>query len=110
MKTKDFDSLVVERCEKIKKLLSSKGKEYASEDERLHNFKAASAATGRTWEQALWGIYMKHWVSVQDMVEGALKPTKELIDEKIGDSINYHILLEALMLERLTEENKDKDI
>ena len=107
MKTKDFDLLVIERCEKIKNLLSSKGKEYASQDERLHNFKAASAASGRTPEQALWGIYMKHWVSVQDMVEGSLKPTAKLINEKIGDSINYHLLLEALMLERLSKEKQD---
>jgi hypothetical protein len=98
-----FDSLVSKRCVKIKSVLGSKKKEYASNEERLHNFKVAAKATGKTPEQALWGMYMKHWVSVQDMVEDPYKITRESIDEKIGDSINYHILLEALMFERLID-------
>jgi len=105
MNRNDFDRLVVRRCEKSKKVLAGKASEYASTDDRFHNFHVAAAAKGETPEEALWGMYMKHFVSVQDMVQSDATPTQAWIDEKIGDSINYHILLEGLF----TTEVKNMD-
>jgi hypothetical protein len=96
-----FSKLVDDRCGKIKAVLSSKADEYSSEKDRLHNFKAAAMAKGETPFEALWGMYMKHWVAVQDMIQSEEVPSQEWLDEKIGDSINYHILLEGLFTERL---------
>ena len=96
-----FNKLVDKRCEKIKEVLSSKADEYSSEKDRLHNFKAAARAKGETPVEALWGMYMKHWVAVQDMIQSDEMPSQEWLDEKIGDSINYHILLEGLFTEQL---------
>jgi hypothetical protein len=104
-----FNKLVDKRCEKIKEVLSSKADEYSSEKDRLHNFKAAGRAKGEPAVKALWGMYMKHWVAVQDMIQSEKIPSQEWLDEKIGDSINYHILLEGLFTEQLTIKSIDPD-
>ena len=57
---------------------------------------------GGSREKALIGMLAKHLVSVLDMVDSFGKedlPTTSFIDEKIGDSINYLILLEAMLKE-----------
>ena len=41
----------------------------------------------------------KHLVSVMDLVHGKLKSEPVMVDEKIGDMINYLILLEAVLKE-----------
>ena len=94
-----FMLLLENRLKKIADTLDVKGKEYGTHD-RLHNFKAAGLATRRTPAQACTGMMAKHWVSVLDMVERAADghpPTTAMIDEKIGDLVNYLILLEALL-------------
>ena len=106
MNTEQFNDVVNTRISKIQSILISKSKEYSSDTDRLHNFKvAAKLASGpETPEQALWGMLRKHLVSVIDIVEGTGRgviPTDALRDEKIGDAINYLILLEALLIERL---------
>lgn len=88
----EFDIIVEERIAKIRKILKSKGDEYATED-RMYNFKRTAQVLDCTPQRALLGFLAKHWVSVMDIIEG-----KSLtIDEKIGDCINYLILLEALL-------------
>lgn len=47
-------------------------------------------------------MFIKHFVSVQDIIEDLeydVKPTRELLDEKVGDAIVYLILLKALMID-----------
>jgi hypothetical protein len=79
-------------------VLDNKAKEYATED-RLHNFKRAAEILHTTPQQALAGMFVKHLVSVLDLIEGLVLPTTQLINEKIGDAINYLILLEAILKE-----------
>jgi hypothetical protein len=106
-KTK-FDECVENRIARIREVLSSKEEEYATRGNRFHNFDVAARILGSTPEQALQGMMLKHIVSVLDLIQWA--DTKEdmltaaVIDEKIGDTINYLILLEGLLLRRL--ENK----
>lgn len=107
MNSEKFNKIVSDRCDKIVSILASKGEEYGAED-RLHNFKVASRISNTSPELALKGMMMKHIVSVFDLINDAEQgktPTDYLIQEKIGDSINYLILLEALLTERL--ENAD---
>lgn len=102
MKPESFNKIVNERCVKIKKVLASKAKEYATED-RLHNFKRASVFMNKTPATVCWGFAMKHFTSVADIVdqvESGKKIEPWLIEEKIGDSINYLILLEAILKEQ----------
>jgi hypothetical protein len=55
---------------------------------------------------------LKHIVSVFDLVQWADTEgdmlTEAVIDEKIGDTINYLILLEGLLLRRITNKQKEK--
>jgi hypothetical protein len=111
MQTPEFDKIVQSRIGKIGKILSNKAKEYASWVDRLHNFKVAARITGETPEMALRGMLMKHIVSVFDIIEHCRTLTirQIIIDEKLGDSINYLILLEALLYERYGYEAESCD-
>ena len=97
-----FDQVLESRLEKIRTVLASKGREYASDTDRLHNFKRAAGITGESRWQVCVGFMAKHLASVFDLVEArtrgaAVDPA--VLDEKIGDAVNYLILLEALFLE-----------
>jgi len=103
MTTVEFNKLVSDRCEKIVSILSSKAEEYARGD-RLSNFKRAAAALECTSERACIGMWMKHIVSVLDMVDDIERGrgwSMQKWEEKIGDAINYLILLEGLVRERV---------
>jgi len=103
-----FDEIVNSRVLKIKQTLGSKAKEYASKTDRFHNFNIAGRIANTTPEKALYGMMLKHEVSVFDLIEMAdtepEKLTVALIDEKIGDNINYLILLEGLLKKRVENE------
>jgi hypothetical protein len=106
MNTNQFEELLSNRLLKIKTVLSSKAMEYAIGD-RLYNFKRAAEIERTTPEKALFGMFAKHLVSVIDLVEGSIEPTDYLVNEKIGDAINYLILLEALLIEKLHGTHED---
>jgi len=110
MNNEEFNKIVEERISLIKSVLVKKQAEYSSKTDRLHNFKVGSRMTGKTPEQVLQGFRLKHEISINDIVEGVPDnlPEKDLLQEKIGDSINYLILLEALLIERIN--NKSNDI
>lgn len=113
MNTQDFDKVVDRRLNLIKNVLKSKGDEYASENERFLNFIEAGEMQGCAPEQALWGMAAKHFISVkelmrrleavQSMVKGVQMYDESFIEEKIGDSINYLILLEGILKESRTK-------
>lgn len=101
MKHETFDAILEDRLTKTREVLGKKKAEYATAD-RLHNFKRAAAITGETPAQVCVGFMVKHTVSVLDIVDEFARGSKgksELIDEKIGDAINYLILLEAILKE-----------
>lgn len=103
MSPKDFDALVETRLGFCFQTLKLKAEEYATKD-RLHNFKIAAALQGIEPETALLGMWAKHIVSIRDIIErieheGRI-PDPKMLNEKITDTINYAILLEALIEER----------
>ncbi len=102
MKSKQFDKVVKRRCKLIKAILSNKEKEYAQDNDRFHNFKVAAAIDGEEPEQALWGMFKKHLVSIRDIKNDPDNPlyTKAFVDEKVGDAIDYLVLFEGLLKER----------
>ncbi len=104
MNSAEFDKIVEERCNKIKEILILKGKEYATDTDRLHNFNRASIISQQSREKALWGFALKHYVSYIDILDNVEKgklPSIELLDEKIGDLINYLILCEICIKEKI---------
>ena len=98
----EFQNVLESRIEKIRCVLAVKAGEYAAGSDRLHNFKQSAALMRVTPEMACLGFLTKHLTSVIDMVHATaagVEPTAERLDEKIGDAINYLILLEALFRE-----------
>lgn len=105
-----FDTLVDTRCMQIKRTLIEKGKEYRRNNDPLHNFRIAAKVQNTTEEKALWGFAAKHYVSfldiINDIEQGNL-PTMEVVDEKIGDLINYLILCEASIKEKIINKSNN---
>lgn len=98
-----FNALINERLLKIEKVLMDKGKEYSTDEDKLHNFNKGAYMTRKTREAVLFGFLLKHIISVTDIIDNLDKgivPTNSVVDEKIGDCINYFILLEACLKER----------
>ena len=84
---------------KIETLIGAKGEEYATDNDRLHNFKVAAQVQGITVKEALSGMMAKHTVSIYDMIGDGKDHSLEKWDEKILDHINYLILLRAIVVE-----------
>ncbi len=103
MKVEEFNELLAHILADCSNVLAGKATEYATDFDRLHNFKYAALVEKTIPEQALRGFLTKHVVSVYDMIDG-LKQGKDyplsLWREKLGDIRNYTILLEALVTER----------
>lgn len=100
-----FNTVVQEQLKICESLLVKKGAEYApgaSKDtatDRLASFKKAAAIQDISPKQALVGMLTKHIVSVYEMCADGKQYPQERWDEKITDSINYMILLKALVTE-----------
>jgi|GEM_PF-1541198 hypothetical protein len=99
----DFEFLVHFRFEKCKETLLKKAREYATEDERLANFKRGASLLNTSSAKIAMGYGLKHLISVIDMVEGRLPATEEMFDEKFGDALNYLVLLEACLKDQQNE-------
>ena len=102
MSAEEFDLVVNDRVNSAMRTMTSKGLEYAAGHNRLHNFDRASEMLSSTPEAALWGYLAKHLVSLHDMVESVdeIDLPYAVWEEKIGDAINYLILLDALVIAR----------
>lgn len=116
MKAADFNELVEHRIELIRSVLSSKGKEYAhgKVDDQIRSFKRYGQRRNCCPESANRNLAIKHILCIEDMVDdcedGFLNRSVEYIEEKIGDEINYLILLEAQLKERLIEQSANNKI
>ena len=97
-----FNQILNDQLERVNEILGSKAGEYASDKDRLHNFKKAAALQGGSPLEALRGMMTKHTISIYDMLEAdpsGLTFSIEKWDEKITDHINYLILMRALLVE-----------
>lgn len=100
MTNKEFNKVVRNRINKINNLLCTKGEEYSSsKNDRLINFTIAADYQMCTRKQALLGMLSKHLASLSQMINTDKPCSNEVWSEKIGDSINYLILLEAMVYE-----------
>ena len=124
MNIKDFKDLIDSRTAAIKYNLGVKGEEYNDGIDILHNFKRGSQIAGCCREKVLFGFMLKHIISVLDMIDEVENSNKILdddrdkqprlardidkVDEKIGDCINYLILLEASFKERINQDQENE--
>ena len=111
MNTEDFDKIIEDRIDKIRKVLSVKAKEYVESGDRLGNFKRAGELIDETPIKALLGFCAKHIVALYDF---ANRNTNEVSygqwEEKLGDIINYMILLDGLLNEEIQYDLKVKEV
>lgn len=91
----EFNAILDARIDRIQSTLAGKAKEYATED-RLHNFKQAATVLRCSPEAALRGMWIKHLISLLDIWE---TPWSDAWEEKLGDCINYLLLLEGIKRE-----------
>lgn len=101
MLKKDFDILVNKRLAECKKVLTSKAADYASDVDRLANFKRGAALVDLTPKQYAQALVTKHIVAIADKVISDEVMTPTFVAEKIGDVINYMMLIEALNQEKI---------
>lgn len=86
---------------KSRDMLCRKAEEYATDNDRMHNFNVAAAVMGCLPIEALAGMMSKHTVSVYDLVHRRVQAEqsvpRETWEEKIIDHINYLVLLWAMV-------------
>lgn len=103
MTVAEFEVILNRRISLIREVLVHKATEYATDADLLHNFKRSAEVTpGLTPAQHCLGFATKHWASLCDIVDDVANGKKlnlPVLSEKIGDAVNYLILLEALLTE-----------
>ena len=101
MTIETLNKVVDQRVDYIRKVLTEKASQYSSDTDRLANFRDVSCLNHTTPEAALWGFVSKHIVALSGFIKnkGSCQQPYEQWEEKIGDIINYMILLDALVRE-----------
>lgn len=105
----EFNDVVIRQMECCKSMLVTKGNEYAPdamenvEIDRLAHFKKAATLMRTTPKIALMGMLVKHYISIMDMSMDDKDYPVEQWDEKITDSINYLLILRAIVEEEKHE-------
>lgn len=104
MNSEWFEKVIKEQIKTCEDVLIGKAKEYATDDDRLHNFKNAAGMMSCDPKEALAGMMAKHTISVYDMCRSGKDYPIELWNEKITDHINYLLLLKAVVEEDTNKE------
>jgi hypothetical protein len=103
MEREEFNKLVNRRLAECKRVLTLKAFDYADDEDRLHNFKAGAALNRQTPIQFAWELATKHIIAIADKIANRELMTPEFIKEKMGDVINYMLLIEALNEEEINK-------
>lgn len=99
MNSVQFSRVLAHQMSYMETILGRKAAEYASDNDRLANFKTAADYLGVDSAQACLFFMTKHLVSIRDMVQSDDVYAMESWNEKIGDAINYLVLLKAIIIE-----------
>lgn len=111
MTQKDFNDAVIKQMDQCTSILVVKGIEYAPDAitnmkiDRLAHFKKAAGLMSVTTREVLFGMLSKHLISISDMCMDKKEYPVERWEEKITDSINYLLILRALIEEEIHEKN-----
>lgn len=109
MNSEWFEKVIKEQIKTCEDVLIGKAKEYATDDDRLHNFKNAAGMMSCDSKEALAGMMAKHTISVYDMCRSGKDYPIELWNEKITDHINYLLLLKAIVEEEKSPVGKNRE-
>ncbi len=111
MTREEFTKRVEKRIDLVRQTLLTKHKEYAKDDNVFRNFDEAAGGFSlhSTSAEVLWSYMTKHLVSIKDIVSEDKLADSSVISEKIGDVINYLILLEAMLNQKAERHCKLKE-
>lgn len=109
MDTNKFSEAITNQVTRCMDLLLVKSKEYDDNKsiDRLNHFKVAAAFMEVPQETALLGMLSKHLASIGKMCMAPKGHSLATWDEKITDSINYLLILSAMVRENEDEENRN---
>lgn len=93
-----FNEVCDELLDRCREVLQRKNLTYAAPGDKLKNFKIGAQLRNTTELKLLWGYLMKHIVSIQMLIDRD-EQNIGLYLPKIIDSINYLILLYAILKE-----------
>lgn len=99
MQHAQFNDILDQQIKLCRDVLVVKSESYASDSDKLHNFKVAADIQGCSLSQAVAGMMVKHTVSVFDMCASDKDFDLAVWDEKITDHLNYLFLLKAAVVE-----------
>ena len=102
----EFDKEVDIACDNIKTVLSIKAKEYRRNNNPLEFFDHGVIKTNNrlSREEVIYGFALKHTLSIDDIrndIKDGNLPSRDLLDEKFGDAINYLILEKMSIIDKI---------
>ena len=103
MTIKEFKILLDQTFEKSKKTYNLKMNEYATDIDVFQSFREGVGFSFQdTPEGVAWNYACKHFESIKNIISKVQDevPTDEILDEKIGDAINYLIIIKSLIKQR----------
>ena len=102
MTNAELNDLVVDTLQSVKGLLITKGEEYSKGFDVFSNFKRGVGRNGNiSMMQVLMNYKLKHDISVEDLALNRRDLKRDIIEEKINDSIAYLLLLKGMLIEEV---------
>lgn len=95
----EFEILQKQLFTDIEKIGAGKGKEYASSDDRLANFKRLALELELSPEKVAYIYFKKHLDSIQTYLKVGHELSEESIRGRFLDAINYLTLIYGLIVE-----------
>lgn len=94
----NFNKVVEDFLAKTKAVLMKKEDEYSDgAEDRFKFFKSYASIANISPEKALYYCRLKHFTSLNDRILSGKKYSKQLYFDKLGDRVNYLILLYGLL-------------
>ena len=112
MKAADFEKISKELMDRCWDIMFSKAKEYASDEDRLANFKQPTTLFHTNPAKIALFYDSKHiasMVKMADDIDKGVLPSKEFLMEKVGDYINYGLLFYGAVMEIIESNEKKKE-
>lgn len=103
MRPEIFQALAKSRLEELTNILVVKGAEYATDGDRLHNFKTSARIANKSKAAVCDGFLLKQYTSYRDMLDKFDRDepiTVAMIREKFGDILTYFLIQEIIFLEK----------
>lgn len=94
----EFKQLFEERVQKCRQVLVKKAQEYSSDDDKMRNFNVVARMLNMKPYQVAFLFMMKHFESLYEIIMNGKEVSPEMWDEKMGDTLNYLFLIDAMWI------------